>query len=52
MDLGILTINTLFEKSVLGNPANRIQRPIDVSHWIILDHVFVKATAVKISAAN
>ena len=52
MDMGLPTINILNESGVLGNPATKIQRPTDVSHWSAPDHVFGEATAVGMSAAN
>ena len=40
------TINTLDERNGLSNPATRIRRPADGSHWSAKDHVFGEATAV------
>ena len=50
MDMGILTINTSDEDSVLGTPATRIQSPTDGSHWSTPEHFFGEAAAVGISS--
>ena len=50
--LGLPTINTLNESSVLGNTATRIISPTYVPHWSVPDHVFGEATAVVMSAAK
>ena len=52
MDMGILAINILNERGVLGTPDTRIQSPIDRYHWSAPDHISGEATAVVISAAN
>ena len=52
MDLGIPTINTLDESSVLGTLATRIWSPIDVSYWRAPDHIFGEAKEVGMSAAK
>ena len=52
MDLGILTINTLDEISVLSTTANRIQSLTYGYHWSALDHIFGEVTAVGMSAAK
>ena len=52
MDLGILTINTLYKRSVLSTPATRIWSPTDGSHRSALYHGFGEATAAGISAVN
>ena len=49
MELGIPAVNTSGEVNILGTPATRIRRLMDVSHWSALDHVFGKDTAVGMS---
>ena len=41
MDMGLLDINTLNESGVLSTPATSIQRPVDISHWSVLDNVLM-----------
>ena len=50
VNLGLPTINTSNKLGVLGFTATRIRSPTDGSHWSVLDHIFGKATAVKMSA--
>ena len=52
MDLGLPAINTSNELGVFGNPATRIIKPTDGSHWSALDHVFSEATAAVMSATR
>ena len=40
------------EFGLLGTPANRIQRPMDRSHWRATDHVFGQVTSVEMSATK
>ena len=50
--LGLLDVNTLNEFGILGTPATRVRRPIYGSHWSALDHIFGRATVVRMSAAR
>ena len=52
MDLGLPTINTLGESSVLGTPATMILRPEDGPYWSAPYHVFSEVTAVGMSVAK
>ena len=52
MELGIPAVNTSGEVNILGTPATRIRRLMDVSHWSALDHVFDEATAVGTSTTR
>ena len=50
VELVVPAINTLDEVGIFRNPATRIRKPTDGSHWSVLDHVFGEETAVGTSA--
>ena len=52
VDLGLPSVNTSDEFSILYTPLTKIRSQTDGSHWLELDRVFVKATAVRRSAAR
>ena len=52
MDLGLLTINALYEGIGISNPTTRIRRPSDGAHWSEPNHVFVENTVVGVSEAK
>ena len=52
VNLGLPAINTLNEVGILITPAARIQRPKDVFHWSVPDHVFGESSAVGTSVAK
>ena len=52
VDLGLLTINTSNDLSLLVTPATRIRRPTDGYHWSMTDRVFGEATSVIMNVAR
>ena len=52
VDLGPLAINTSDKLVILSTPVTRIRIPTYGFHWYSPDHIFGKATAVRMSAAR
>ena len=47
VDLGLLKINSIDKGASICTPATKIQRTMNVAHGIVIDHIFVKTTAVR-----
>ena len=50
--IGLLAINALDEGSGIITPSNRIQRPMNGTHWSALNHICGETTAVGVSETN